>query len=610
MARATFVDRLIAADPGFVRLFMAARATAAVGVTLGILLALRGWFHLPLTVPLIGAALGMTWTISVNDADRRNQQITTLMLWLPAAVCLAVAIFTSSNRVLGDVLFVAVLFLAIYVRKYGPRGAAIGTVSVLAFFFILFLRVSPRDFPWLLVAIGVVDLTTYLFRFTVFRDNPKLALRMALSSFRARQRLIAETIVAAKQRGGWTRALRRTLDHHVFRLNETALGVDDLLLNAEDRITLLEAELAAGEAAEHAVKDLDASTDGVEPLQLRANAPVRADWTPRGPFRAGTQIQTGRIAPTTRQAIQLSVAGALAILLGELLSPQRWYWAVLATFVIFLGTSSSGETRNKAWSRVAGTALGIAAGIVVTYPVRGHDTIGFLLLLACLFAAVYTVRLSYATMIFFLTIVLSLLYVLLGFFSDRLLLLRLEETALGAALGGVAATLLLPISTKRVLLNVSVEALRRLDEVVGSAVDRLGGNSNEDTVAAARRFDEALQSVRTQIEPLIAPMRVMRDDVFRTRLIMISACGYYTRALVAMAYEPRDDCPTEALRREREAIHADVEAIVAYNEGASELGLSHGAGSPPAADSRALTYLHRIDRALHGFAQTLRSDEF
>jgi uncharacterized membrane protein YccC len=333
---------------------------------------------------------------------------------------------------------------------------------------------------------------------------------------------------------------------------------------------------------------------------------VRAEWTPRGPFRIGTQIETGAISPNTRQAIQLSVAGALAIVLGEFLSPQRWYWAVLATFVVFLGTSSSGETRNKAWSRVLGTALGIAAGIAVTYPVRGHADVAFILLLLCLFAAVYTFRLSYAAMIFFLTIVLSLLYVLLGFFSDRLLLLRFEETALGAALGGVAATLLLPISTKRVLLNVSIEALRRLDDVVGSAVERLTGNSGEDTVAAARKFDEALQSVRAQIEPLLAPMRVNRDDIFRTRLVMISACGYYARGLVSMAYEPHDDYPIDALREERGAIHADIGAIIAYNQGAPKLELSHSTRATTASDSKALTYLHRIDRALHGFAQTLR----
>jgi len=584
MSITTLRDRLIAADPGFVRLQMAARATGAVGMALAILLALRQPFHLSLTVPLLGAALGMTWTIAVNDSTRRDQRITTLVLWLPAAACLTIGTLTASNRILSDSLFVIVLFFAVYVRKYGQRGVAIGTISAISFFFALFLRVSPHDLLWLLLALGVTDLSTYVFRFIVFRDRPEFALRSAVAAFRARQRLILDAIAHGR---------RRALSHHLFRLNETALGLDDILADPQDRVAVLDAELATSELVQ------------IDLLTLRDSAPVRPDWTPRGPFRIGTQLDTGRIQQTTRQAVQLSAAGALAIVLGELLSPQRWYWAVLAAFVVFIGTSSSVETRSKAWSSIAGTTLGVAAGVVVTYPLRGHDTLAFCMLLICLFLAVYTVRLSYAFMIFFITIVLSLLYVLLGFFSDQLLLVRLIETALGAALGGIAATLLLPISTQRVLFNVSIEALHRLDELVGSAVDRLCGDTHADTLAAARRFDEVLQSVRTQIEPLTAPMSLAANDVFHMRLMLMAACGQYARALVALAYKSPEGCPVEALRKAREAIAQDIRAIIAINAGASGVELHHAPERPAQTEGEALTYLHRIERALHGFAQTL-----
>ncbi|WP_186296241.1 hypothetical protein [Mycobacterium tilburgii] len=45
----------------------------------------------------------------------------------------------------------------------------------------------------------------------------------------------------------------------------------------------------------------------------------------------------------TRQAIQVAIAAALAIVTGELVSPGRWFWAVIATFVIFAGTKSWGR---------------------------------------------------------------------------------------------------------------------------------------------------------------------------------------------------------------------------------------------------------------------------
>ncbi len=206
---------------------------------------------------------------------------------------------------------------------------------------------------------------------------------------------------------------------HLLRLNETGLLLDDLLSETTDRLSVIRAELDASAAP-----------------AVAPDALVDQAWTSRAAFRAGTQIEMPFAAPAMRQAIQLGAAASAAIVLGELLSPQRWYSAVLATFVIFLGTSSAGETRAKAWSRIAGTALGVAAGIAVGYALRADDVAAFCMLVLCLFAAVYTIRLSYAFMIFFITIVLSMLYVLLGLFSDQLLLIRLAETALGAVLGG------------------------------------------------------------------------------------------------------------------------------------------------------------------------------
>ncbi|MBC5800925.1 MAG: hypothetical protein GIX03_13715 [Candidatus Eremiobacteraeota bacterium] len=35
----------------------------------------------------------------------------------------------------------------------------------------------------------------------------------------------------------------------------------------------------------------------------------------------------------------MTLASTLALIAGELLSPRRWYWAVLAAFVVFSRTS-------------------------------------------------------------------------------------------------------------------------------------------------------------------------------------------------------------------------------------------------------------------------------
>ena len=41
------------------------------------------------------------------------------------------------------------------------------------------------------------------------------------------------------------------------------------------------------------------------------------------------------LALSTRQAIQVGIAASLAIVVGELVSPARWYWAVLTAFFVF-----------------------------------------------------------------------------------------------------------------------------------------------------------------------------------------------------------------------------------------------------------------------------------
>lgn len=603
-------DRIVASDPGLTRLLMGARATLAVGAALGILLLVAHTFRLPVTVPLVGAALGMTWSLSANDPKPRDQRITTLLLWLPAAAALTIGTETAPYRVLGDALFVIVLFVSMYLRKYGPRGYSVGMISVLAFFFALFLRAAPDQLPWMLLALAVTAFCTYAARFFIFRDRPRFAFANAVAAFRARQRLAERAIAQAAERGCWTNRLKRRLEHHIFRLNENALAIDDMLREPEDvqiRVQVLEAELATSECAERARTAAKPEACDIEPLSIPSMPDLGAsNWVPRAAFRVGTKLQM-RVEPTTRQAIQLTVAAIPAIVIGEMLSAQRWYWAVLAAFVVFGGTSSSGETLYKAWGRVLGTALGVAGGIVLAYLVRGHGDLAFVLLMCCLFLAVYTFRLSYAVMIFFITMLLALLYVIMGLFSDQLLVLRLIETAIGAALGGIAATLLFPIRTRSVLYNVTREALSRLRDTIDACIARIAGDANADPLGAARNYDEAFQSVRTLLQPLIGATRLGNTDRLRTRLLVMSACGYYVRALASLAYESPTNCDLETLRKERDAIDTEIAAITAASAGES-LSLAHTGDRAPPADGAALTYLYRIDRALHRLAQTIETD--
>lgn len=54
-------------------------------------------------------------------------------------------------------------------------------------------------------------------------------------------------------------------------------------------------------------------------------------------------IERVRMAPYARVAIQMGIAVGGAIVAGDALSGRRFYWAVIAAFITFMGTSTAGE---------------------------------------------------------------------------------------------------------------------------------------------------------------------------------------------------------------------------------------------------------------------------
>ncbi len=118
--------------------------------------------------------------------------------------------------------------------------------------------------------------------------------------------------------------------------------------------------------------------------------------------------------------------------LGLALSRERWFWAVLASFLVFTNTNSRGDTAMKAscsvrsgrfsasrsaWCLALLSGQMAAVALAVTEPVY---------LLAFCF-----LQTSYATMTFFVSIALCLVYGMIGSLTVDLLLLRIEETVLG-----------------------------------------------------------------------------------------------------------------------------------------------------------------------------------
>lgn len=212
----------------------------------------------------------------------------------------------------------------------------------------------------------------------------------------------------------------------------------------------------------------------------------------------------GRLAFTTRQAIQAASAAALAAGVGEVLSPRRYYWAAIAAFITFTGTATATETVRKALARTVGTLVGLVVAVLVAQLTQGNLPVTIGVATVGVFAAFYLQPLSYAVMTFFITLVLGELYVVLHLFSDSIMVLRLEETAVGAAAGIIASFLILPVPAIATARVARMRLMERIATLLDACAERLWGlESDADPLAATIAVSEAARQVAgTRSSPL------------------------------------------------------------------------------------------------------------
>jgi uncharacterized membrane protein YccC len=227
-----------------------------------------------------------------------------------------------------------------------------------------------------------------------------------------------------------------------------------------------------------------------------------------------------------RQTIQVAVAATLAITAGTLISGHRWYWALIAAFIVSIGVGSSGEALIKGLQRLSGTLAGVLVGIGLAVLLSGHVMLSAALALLFVFLAFYAFQVAYGTMIFFITLMLALLFSMIGQFSPELLWLRLEETAVGSVIGILATTLVLPVRQSKAFadeLHVFLDALG--DAISATSQDPEGGRDDDPN----QRMQKAVQDLRNAVGAI---KRGWLPLVDRRYLLVVRAtmrCAYLAR---------------------------------------------------------------------------------
>jgi hypothetical protein len=731
--RARLSDGVAAFDPGLLRLAAGLRTVSSIALTLLVL----SLFGVGVRLLVAGAIAAMVSTFAIREKQRARQAVT-LALGLPVALAsVSLAAVLHSQVVGGDLFFVALIFCAVYIRRFGDRGTTLGLIGFQVYFMALFVGAGVSTLPTLWAVVATAFASSAVVRFALVYETPAGILERLREAFRARLAQLVTAQLALFDAGpdDIDKALENVRDG-TARLHETAMMIQARLeLGTADEASarlvqrrIADAEIAAerlgllllnARSAEHAdtltlhlpgapvppggplpVRDEATVTlrRDLEALRLLVLRPVspstgtglaqvrnrllgyreeehlpKASPAVQDVFRgigeaaravlgmrialgavpddsddspstarsreeldaedaaidageeAGEDPRTGLERPTTRAAVQVAVGSSLAIIGGEFLSSQRWYWAVLTCWIVFINTASRGEILVKGYRRLLGTVLGVVAGLLLAGLVGHHTWTAFAVVLLCVFAMFYTAPLSYTLMSFFVTAALGVLYTLLHTYSLPVLVLRVEETALGAACGIIAAAFVLPVQTDSRTNDLLVTVLDRLFDVTEAAVDQLSGGDPADLLDKARDLDQALADLRAATQPLthpITPMRTRRDTA-RYVVALLETCAYHARSLAAMA-ELLPTHPSIAadprLRRAGQRILgnigtiaarvADERAAVEVQTGASIAVLleTDQPGTPRYGriTDRVLRHLQRLDEAVVGLARPLK----
>nr|WP_307618892.1 FUSC family protein [Streptomyces sp. V3I7] len=734
--RAKLWDRIAASDPGLLRLTTALRIVMSVALTLAVLAFLR----VDVSHLVAGAMTAMAATYGVRDKQRGPQALTLALGLLVALVSVSLGALLNPLVVVGDLFFVALIFGAVYSRRFGERGTGLGVIAFQLYFISVFVHVTPETLTAMYGTIVIAFACSTVARFALAPHSPEGILERLRQAFRARlaqlidaqielldagpddvddvledlrvrtarldetalmiqgrledgtpdpavarqlQRRIADAEIAAERLGlllltarsaeqakqadtltlhlpgahlppgaelpmrdAPTAALRRDLESLrllVLRPARESTGmalahVRNRLLGYREDEKLPDASPAVqdvfrglGEAT-RAVVGLRTALDGPQdesddsPATTRSREELEAeDAVIRGTEEATETEPTGLRRGTTRAAVQVSVGSALAIAGGELLSGQRWYWAVVTCWLVFINTSSTGEILVKGYRRVLGTVLGVVAGVGLAGLVGPRSWTAFVLVLLFIFAMWYFAPVSYTLMSFFVTGALGMLYTLLHTYSVDVLVLRIEETVLGAACGVIAAAFVLPVHTDFRTNELLADVLDRLADVTRAAVDQLSGGPPTDLLDMARELDQALADLRESTRPLthpISPQRSRRNTA-RYVVALLETCAYHARALAAtaellplkpsIAADPRLREVGSRIVRNIEAIAAHVTDPHAKTEvmtGPSIASLlKPGTLATPRwgqVTDRVLRQLQRLDEAVLGLARPLR----
>jgi uncharacterized membrane protein YccC len=281
-----------------------------------------------------------------------------------------------------------------------------------------------------------------------------------------------------------------------------------------------EAAAFAADAIELATLRRDDTVPETSPLDTFLAFVPAAATAPDGSL-AGSAITAPKVIPrgntrigswhlATRQAIQATIAVAVATGIGFFLSAEHYTWAALTAFIIFLGTSTRGDVAVKALHRGIGTVAGtiLAVPIVLVAGTNPAVVIGVTLL--CCAIGYYTMSISYVYLMLCISVAVSELYNILGQFDSTLTTIRIAETVLGASVAVLVAALVVPLSTTDSATHARQQLFRAVHHLLSATADHLRDEQHPEGHHEVLRHARVVDECTRQLTTVAAPLRMLR----------------------------------------------------------------------------------------------------
>ena len=494
------LTRLLGSDPGLLRFHTALRSAIACVLTGVITIGWTVHSHRLPTLAAFALLFAMVAPLFLRDATPRGWFRSLAVIYGAGSASLIAASALAAWPLVADAAFLAVLFAAMLVQACGPRALGGAMTAVVSFYLGLYLH------PTLAHVIAMLGLSTIALACVAFTGRvlvptrPEATLRRALTAVTQRA-----TTVLADRRADDPGAMR-----HLSLLNEAALAVEEQLglldLTGAQRLRacLIDVEVAA---AQHAVDAswLDRSDVRLR-VALRRLSRAGRDAVTSTARAAKTDVKRAagaalvwRDALSWLPACRATTAALIAMLIGHSVSPERWFWAVITTFVVFLGTRSRGDTIRKTGERVLGTLAGVAVSAALVGAFHGTPWLLVAAMAACVFGWAYFILTAYGQGVFFITVLVGLIYGELGFAIGPLIEMRVEEVFVGCIVSIAVAVLMMPLRTSHHVDAKVTGVLDALDEVLrvcNSSVDAL------HPLSAMRALDRRWHELRIALRPL------------------------------------------------------------------------------------------------------------